>query len=233
MQLYIVRHGQSLNNATSDHQKHVIDAPLTELGQQQAQLVAQYLATGRNDRSWEGTAYSITHLYCSPLQRTLQTAQPIMEALELPAQVWIDIHERGGVVKREGDQHFNQPGLTRSEILARFPGYILPEEITESGWWWHRDGLETREQCHERGKKVAAVLHKRATENPNDRIALVTHGMFSDSLIRAIFDLLGDELFYYGHKNTGVTRIDYIDGARPVMRYINRTNHLPPDAVSG
>ncbi len=236
MQLYIIRHGQSTNNATSsDPEQRVSDPPLTELGQQQARLVAKHLATGRNAQSMEGVAYSITHLYCSAMQRTLQTTQPIVEALKLTAQVWVDIHERGGVVLHEGDQHINKPGLTRSEIQARFPGYSLPDEITESGWWRQRDGLESHEQCLERGGKVATILRKLATEQPNDRIAMVTHGMFTDSLIRVIFDLPGnerDERYYYGHNNTGITRIDYIEGARPVMRYVNRTDHLPPDVLS-
>ncbi len=232
MQLYIVRHGQSTNNARSDHEQHVIDAPLTELGQQQAKLVAQHLSAGHNAQSWESVAYGNTHLYCSPMQRTLQTTQPITEMLKLPAQVWIDIHERGGVVLREGDLHTNEPGLARSEIQRRFSGYVLPDEITESGWWWWRDGLESREQCHERAKKVAAILRKRAAEQSEDCIAIVTHGMFTDSLIRGIFDLPEDDPYFYGLNNTSITRIDYIDGARPVMRYVNRTDHLTPDTLS-
>ncbi len=233
MQLYIVRHGQSTNNATSpDPEKRVSDPPLTELGHEQARLVAEHLATGRNAQSWESGDYSITHLYCSPMRRTLQTIKPVTEALKLPVQVWADIHERFGVWRHEGDQHINEPGLTRSEIQTRFPGYSLPDEITESGWWWHRDGLESQEQCLERAKRVAAILRKRAAEQPEDCIAMVTHGMFTDSLIHAIFDLPEDDPFFYEHNNTAITRIDYIDGARPVMRYVNRTDHLPSDLLT-
>ena len=42
MELYIIRHGQSTNNALGeDITNRVMDAPLTDLGHQQAQLVGQ------------------------------------------------------------------------------------------------------------------------------------------------------------------------------------------------
>ena len=45
MQLYIIRHAQSYNNALTDWTERVSDPPLTELGEQQADLLAAYLAS--------------------------------------------------------------------------------------------------------------------------------------------------------------------------------------------
>jgi bisphosphoglycerate-dependent phosphoglycerate mutase len=48
MQLYIIRHGQSVNNAlwstTGSNENRVEDPELTEMGKRQAELVADYLA---------------------------------------------------------------------------------------------------------------------------------------------------------------------------------------------
>jgi 2,3-bisphosphoglycerate-dependent phosphoglycerate mutase/probable phosphoglycerate mutase len=104
MEIYLIRHGQSVNNALGDDlTRRVMDAPLTELGQQQAAHVAQHLAAAdypeaafyHNGRPRDH--YGLTHLYCSAMQRALQTALPIGQALGLMPEVWVDIHEHGGI----------------------------------------------------------------------------------------------------------------------------------------
>ena len=67
MQLYLIRHGQSENNARPEHMR-VEDAELTELGHQQARHLAPWIATLELDR-----------LFCSPFRRALQTAWPLMQ----------------------------------------------------------------------------------------------------------------------------------------------------------
>lgn len=62
MELYLIRHGQSENNARPEHLR-VEDALLTELGHQQAGLAAEWIKTIGLDR-----------LFSSPFRRALQTA---------------------------------------------------------------------------------------------------------------------------------------------------------------
>ena len=226
MQLYIIRHGQSVNNATLDMSKHILDTPLTDVGQQQAEYLAQHIANA---------AYELTHLYTSPMVRTLQTTQPVMKVLDLSPQVWVDIHEHGGVVIHRNGGYVNGPGLTHDEMRGQFPDYDVPEAVTEQGWWHRESGAESLASCHARGQKVAAVLLERArllAENgAEERIALVSHGTFADGLIKAILDKPANGM-YYGHNNTGITRIDYDEGGRPELRFTNRTEHLPPDLLT-
>ncbi|MBN1287056.1 MAG: histidine phosphatase family protein [Anaerolineae bacterium] len=226
MELYIIRHGQSENNVASEGDPHVPDCPLTDLGHRQAQRVAEYL-----------TGEGITHLYCSPMVRALQTTQPIAEALGLAPAVWVDTHERGGAVWRQGEDHWvNLPGLARAEMEAQFPGYALPEEVTGAGWWRHYDGFEPREALYMRGQRVAAALARRAETRFADVVALVTHGGFADALIRGVLHLPTDESSFFLHNNTGITKINYPDPAKgwdkTVMFYHNRVDHLPPEMVS-
>lgn len=241
MELYIIRHAQSTNNVLADQQNRVCDPPLTELGKRQAEIVARHLANGANPElskmtSVEATGahsrrgYGITRLYCSAMWRSLQTAQPLGAALGLTPEVWIDIHEQGGIFLNHGDgQGFvGYSGKTRAEILAEFPDYVLPDDITEQGWW-NRD-YETWPACHGRAIKVALDLRKRAAHD--ERIAIVSHGGFIDALLKALLNQLPGHHLFYHHYNTAISRVDFRSEDRLEMVYLNRVNHLPAELVS-
>lgn len=247
MQLLIIRHAQSSNNYIAENidydtymAQRVPEPPLTDIGQKQAQLVAEHLAGATHPEtahekapSANALGYGITKLYCSPMWRTLQTALPISKALGLPAEVWVDIHEHGGIFRgnpHRGDKIINFPGLTRQEMLDSFPGYILPEEITEQGWWF--SGYEEIAGCCERALRVAEALNTWAETTENERIAIVSHGTFADTLIKALFKQNFESPLGYYHYNTAITRIDWTHRGYLVLRYLNRTQHLPVDLIT-
>lgn len=98
MDLFIIRHGQSINNALKDERDGEVDPPLTDLGKKQAQLLAQHLAADAshdpvNDPSsgtsepYLGSDHGFTSLFCSPMYRSMQTAVPVGLALGLSPQV--------------------------------------------------------------------------------------------------------------------------------------------------
>lgn len=70
--LYLVRHGQSAGNAEGRFGGHS-PTPLSELGKQQAEITAQFLAKERIDA-----------IYSSDLFRAVQTAEPLAKLLNLP-----------------------------------------------------------------------------------------------------------------------------------------------------
>ena len=78
MHLFLIRHGQSFNNALEDPVQRVADPELTEKGFKQARIVASYIADGLhlqlNERK-DGAG--LDKLFCSPMIRTLETAKPI------------------------------------------------------------------------------------------------------------------------------------------------------------
>jgi broad specificity phosphatase PhoE len=127
MELYMIHHGQSTNNALSDPRSRVCDPPLTELGRRQAEIVAQHLATGTRPVPWEEnfrnrSGCGITRLYCSPMWRALQTAQYIGQTLGLAPQVWIDIHYHHlntaiSWISFRGDGHLDIEFLNRVDHL--------------------------------------------------------------------------------------------------------------------
>jgi broad specificity phosphatase PhoE len=179
MELYIIRHGQSTNNALgADVSKRVPDAPLTDLGHQQAALVAEYLKQGKHKETvfqrathtvflQEREGFGITRLYCSAMHRALQTTQPISQAIGLTPHVWVDIHEIGGIYVDEADGgRLGHPGLTRTEISQQFGGYVLSEEVTDMGWW--NKEYETTAASQGRAIRVADQLWQWAKTSLRD-----------------------------------------------------------------
>ncbi len=245
MKLFLIRHAQSANNFLAETvamgeymERRSPEPPLTEIGERQAQLVADHLVgidypeAGQEQADGKQQGYGFTKLYCSPMLRTLQTAQPISKALGVQPEVWIDIHEHGGIFHGDPEkgpvaQHF---GLTRQEMMSLFPGYQLPAEITEKGWW--PGGYEEMEGCYQRAQRVADQIRTWAPIMPTERVALVAHGTFIDALIKA---LLGQDFavqLYYSHYNTAITRLDFTPRGFMLLRYLNRTEHLPPNLIT-
>jgi 2,3-bisphosphoglycerate-dependent phosphoglycerate mutase len=229
MKLYILRHGQSTNNALTDREDRGCDPPLTDLGRRQAALLAQHLAAGvQREPSAAGPGYGITHLYCSPMWRALQTARLIGETLGLAPEVWIDVHEWGGIYLDHGEPQgvVGYPGKTRPEILEEFPNYILPEGITEEGWW--NQGREDMAGCIARVIRVAEALRRRSESE--ERIAIVTHAGFNSLFLKALHNCIPGHDVWYHHHNAAISRIDF--GEAVQIRYLNRVDHLPPEMIT-
>ena len=241
MELYIIRHAQSTNNALADVGERVCDPTLTELGERQADYLGRHLATGSelvppasSTNGRDPQPYRFARVYCSPMWRALQTAVPIKRALGLSPQVWTDIHEQGGIFLDHGDGRgpVGYPGKTRREIQSMFPDYVLPAEVTARGWW-NRD-YEDWSTCHERAVRVAEELRQWAAtdERADDSIAIVSHGGFIDALLKALFNQPPEGQLFYYHYNTAISRIDFRLDGRLDVRYLNRLDHLPPGLIS-
>ncbi len=234
MQLYLIRHGESTNNRLATQRlayedyiaQRSADPDLTEIGYQQAQLMADHVANGGLPE------HSIQRLYVSPMWRALLTAQPLAKALGIPAIVQADIFEHGGVFTGQphGDDLSPAPGMTRAEMAAGFPGYELADEITETGWY--RGGWETMKECDVRARSVAERVTGWAEAADGDTVALVSHGTFIDRLLKALIDTPGNNAFYFYHYNTAYTRVNFLDDGRRTIHYTNQTPHLTVDAMT-
>ena len=219
----------------------MVDPPTTELGQRQSEILAQHLATGSTQdlipgaapdsaRAIERKGFGITSLYCSPMLRSLQTADPIRDALGLIPQVWIDIHELGGMFleHEEGRGSVGYPGMTRSEILAKYPNCQLPPGITEEGWW-NRDREDPPTAA---GRAIRVAQDLVAMSDTEDRLAIISHGTFINILFKALLDQLPGSHIYYRHNNTGISRISIQKGRTTEVLSLNRLDHLPSGMVS-
>ena len=240
MELFIIRHGQSGNNALANIRDRSVDPPLTDLGERQAEMLGEYVARGENQelsRETTGnTKYELRHglgitsLFTSPMYRSLQTVQPVSRASGLAPRIWVDIHEEGGMFLNHGGDEglVGYPGRTRSEILAEFPDYVLPTSFDETGWW-NKDH-EDQASLLVRATKVSEQLREMA--KTEDRVAIITHGAFMNALLNAIFGQISEGHMYYRHHNTAISRF-YMDGdGRFEVLYLNSTVHLNPESIS-
>jgi 2,3-bisphosphoglycerate-dependent phosphoglycerate mutase len=242
MQLYIIRHAQSTNNALGDPEGRDRDPELTETGKRQADTLAHHLVAGvelvppASTTNGHGQqSYEFSHLYCSPMWRSLQTADPLGRALGLTPEVWTAIHEQGGIYLDHGDGRgpVGYSGKTRQEIQFEFPHYVLPGDVTERGWW-NRD-YEDWPACHERAMQAAETLRQWATcggRDGHERVAIVSHGGFVDALLKVLFNHSRDRNVFYYHYNTAISRIDFREDGRLAVRYLNRVDHLPPEMIT-
>lgn len=246
MRLLIIRHAESSNNKLAlsvDNatymQQRSPDPVITELGVRQAERLAVHLTgTPPADAPADGKgSYGITHLYCSPMLRTLQTANPTVKALGIRPTIWNDIHEHGGMFAGDphtGENFLNYAGLTRMDFMRDYPDYQLNDAILEDGWW--KDGYEDIAGCFARAIRVARELRRRAhTELEGGKksvVAIVSHGTFIDALIKALFNQAPENRFFYFHNNTAMTCMDFATHDAIYLRYQNRTAHLPADMIS-
>ena len=190
MDLFIIRHGQSANNTIAHQRDPEVDPPLTDLGIRQARLLAEHLATGAthdwisnptagNSELGLRKGFGITSVFCSPMYRSMQTAKPVGQALGLTPQIWIDVHERGGVYldHGKGEGIVGYPGRNRLEIVADFPDFQLPAGITEHGWW--NQDYEDLPAIAVRAMKVSNQLREMAESG--ERVAIISHGGIMDA----------------------------------------------------
>ena len=112
MQLYFIRHGQSVNNAGwgKPGDKENPDPFLTDIGIEQAQRVAEHL--GRNQEitqpdTWNAQnehGYGITHVYASLMERAALTAVYTANGLGIPFEGVGYPRERWHLWARRGDK---------------------------------------------------------------------------------------------------------------------------------
>jgi 2,3-bisphosphoglycerate-dependent phosphoglycerate mutase len=241
MHLYIIRHGQSTNNRlyleTGSDQGRVYDPELSELGQRQAQCLAQFLMSLKNGSS--PFFNDIKYLYTSPMVRAVATGLEVARALGLPLVAWKDLHEGGGLFldDPETGAHAGQPGYDRAGMAARFPELVWPPELGDGPWW--DQPFETPEERLPRARRVLEELLARHTpaageSNPDEGVAFFTHANFYNYFLAALLGFSERRpAVWFSLLNTGVTRIDFYSEREPFIAYQNRVDHLPPELITG
>jgi 2,3-bisphosphoglycerate-dependent phosphoglycerate mutase len=222
VRLLLIRHGESSNNVLWEADRAAFvqarsdDPPLTERGHQQARLLAAWLRAGGEP---------IDRLAVSPMQRALETAAPIAEALGIVPEVHADVHEHGGMYVGDpvsGQGFAPTAGLGRSRIAELLPGATMPDALAEDGWW-----TGAHENHEARALRVARVAARLRDEVASSRLAstlaIVTHAGFAGALLGSI---CGSADAWFQHDNTGLTLLVLPPGQRVEVAYVNRTPHL-------
>ena len=228
MDLFLIRHGESANNVLTDVSKRVADPNLTDLGREQAEHLSVYLAAGRHLYPHErSSGRPLDRLYTSAMIRSLQTSAPTSARLELPADIWIDVHETGGLFLTDLETGIaaGRIGVTPAELEQQLPGAKFTEgAISDAGWW--SQGKET--PAAGLGRAIAVVEQLRALASSvhvDERVGIVSHGDFLSALIKALLDGLPVPSARYQLANTGISRFG-LNSEGTVVHYVNRVEHL-------
>jgi 2,3-bisphosphoglycerate-dependent phosphoglycerate mutase len=242
MQLYFIRHAQSENNQlfvrTGSMDGRSPDPELTPTGQEQAQVLAEFLSQDRPSPSARLSrhdpqnihGFDFTHLYCSLMVRSVATGTAVARALGLSLIGWEDLHESGGIYRfgRDTDERIGLPGPNRAYFEQHYPDLVLAESLGEAGWW--NRPYELREARPLRARRVLRMLRHRHGGS-SDRVAVISHGGFYNHLLRAILNLPEDQHLWFSLSNTGITRIDFEDDEAWVA-YMNRLEFMPRELVT-
>ena len=220
MELYIIRHAESENNARPQEER-TDDPTLSTLGYRQAEYLVNRIRHMRP-----------TRILVSPFLRTLETIAPYMRETGQSAEAWIDLHEQGGVQAGAGNAEYEgRPGMKRSEIEGGFPGVRLGDEFDEEGWWKCRP-WEDYESAQVRAEGVARKIHD-DFGHTCERVVLITHGAFMRFLVGVILGTPGmghDRIDWFA--NTSVTRF-LITPSYTHLALMNCTRHLPETWITG
>ena len=198
MHFYLVRHAQSCQNADLKGDWHPDDAPLTEKGLRQAELLAQ-----REDLQAVDTIYSST------LLRAAQTAYPLAERLQKNVVLLDDAIERDTMIF----------GTERGVMLSQVPRAVYRE-------WTPRTvcAEETPAMLRERARRLIDWITANAA--PDEVVLLVTHCAFLGYPLRYLLRLPEDEPFAWKVDNCSVTHIELRPNAVPLLHCANDRGHL-------
>lgn len=173
MRLYIVRHGESVDDI-EDCYGGVADFPLTDRGRQQATEAAEKLRVSK-----------AAVVYSSPLARAKETADIVAGALSLgPVVVIDDLQERNtygvlsGVNKKRAEEIFRR---VLSQLKEK-PGYSKETIL----------GGEDYEAFVGRVARALVAVSSHAVENRFGTAIVVTHGKFTQALFERVFKLGAD-----------------------------------------
>ena len=213
MELYLIRHAQSLNNVRPE-QDRVEDPPLSDIGHEQCTHLAKWIPS-----------LKLTRLVTSPFLRTLQTADHIVRSLSLRPEVRIDLHEQDGCVSRlTRDVFVGRPGMTRSQIRSQFPEFSIASNIAGNGWWGSKP-FETEDAAQHRATQLLAkaVAEFAGTQA---RVAYVMHGDIKRLVLAQVHTEPLETPF-----NTSVAKL-LISPHEYKLEEYNRVDHLPDYLVT-
>jgi 2,3-bisphosphoglycerate-dependent phosphoglycerate mutase len=224
MQLYFIRHGQSINNwmyaNTGSDKGRSCDPELTETGLRQAELLAGYLYQ-------EDT--NLTHLYTSLTIRAVSTGIVVADRLRLPLVAWPDLHEEGGIyLNNDQGEPIGQPGKDRTYFEENYPGLVLPETLNASGWW-----NRPYEAVAERPKRARRFLQDLFARHggTDHRVAVISHGGFYNHVLSALLNFSSNDSLWFTLYNAAITRIDFFPD-RTDFVYHNRICFLPRELIT-
>ena len=177
MKIYAARHGQTDMNLRNEV-SGVTDVELTELGKEQARILADKLL---------GKADKISLIIASPMKRAQQTAHIVAEALHVPVVTDERLREQDyGIF--EGQSRFSEGFLSnKRQFAVSYPG---------------------GESMFRIAQRVYNFLDDAIAEYAPQNFLIVAHGGILRVVRTYFMDMTNDEYFYYNADNASFEMYD-------------------------
>lgn len=204
MRLLLIRHAESLANAEGRLQGHM-EFSLSERGHRQAGAIAERLGP------------TIDALYTSPLLRAKETAEYI------GSRSGLELQERPDLMERNWGE---AEGLTREEIIARFPHFMPARTETR------RVEIPGFEQDDALTRRAMQALTAIIEAHPQQTVAVVTHGGVIVTYCKETLHMPTIRPWPFAIDNGSITTFDVADGevrpgrTRVQLVSLNDTCHL-------
>lgn len=186
------------------------DAPLTERGKQQARECAEKLV----QLIEQGTTHPPTEAMVSPLTRTLQTCQIILDTMKDHSQLSLRAHIRPEIQERQ--THFPPDTPRAPDHLLRYTRendrFVMTHvhQVSQEDVTQELRIRESKEMLRERASKLFDVL----VENMEHRhVLIVSHKGYLRELERGLLGL-GDDSPHFDNAEMRVYRIVFTHGER-------------------
>ena len=201
MRLLLIRHAQSVGNAAHRIQGWD-DQPLTEVGQVQAEALAERIARECHPQA----------LYASPLLRARQTADIIAERIGMAVQcdARLKEHDCGAIT-----------GMCFEEVESQYPELVAAWR--ESAWHVPLPGEENLEAFEQR--VLWAMADIVAGGKAEDEIAVVAHGGTLGAYLVGLLGLDHRRRRPWMFDNASLSVV-VLEGVRPRIALLNDTCHL-------
>jgi broad specificity phosphatase PhoE len=205
MRLILIRHGETARNAGGIALGRD-DVPLNDRGRLQAQCVTSRLA-----------GEPIAAVYASPLQRAVDTATPLAEALRLtievqPPLIEMDIGELEGMDFATLRQHY-------PDFLQRWLSDDVADAVMPGG--------ESLAQVQERAWATIDALRE---ARDDDTVAVVSHNFVILTLLCRALDLPLARFRRLRQDLGGISWVE-LDAERARVVTMNETSHLQGEGL--
>ncbi len=190
MKLLVIRHGESEADLLDVHEGRA-DFALTERGHRQAEAMANYVADN----------YDISKIYASTLMRAKQTAQHLSDKTGV------------SIVFDENLMEFNNgllAGLPRAVVREKYPE--VPDLPIDKSVYSQESQVEFRQRAE---NALSRILNE---AEPNETIAVVSHGGMINQLYRSFFNMPVDCIYFFNTADTGIHIWSLTDRERRVIK---------------
>lgn len=207
-EIFIIRHGDAIPGEEEIIPSGIYDdLPLSRLGREQAQALAERLGNVHFDE-----------LYSSPLRRCQETAAPLAERIELTPIIVPGLKEiHLGEVRSMPEDKENLAALTQA--LKERQNDIVQLAGATGNW----DAIQGSESSKAFRWRVVEALDDIANKHIGQRVAAFAHGGVVNAYVAEVLGL--DKEFFYPAANTSITVVR-VAGKHRILYVLNDLSHL-------